>query len=481
MIVRTIGISITDFCHLFHNKIIFDKCSNENKSSKIYTNTGLIIYSPDIIMIQIENNYLILFGIDLIDTIIKNDCKIQEKQIANIKNILRVNIISNIKNKYIDDIKERYRSKNMVEKQDKIIEIIECEENDDYSDNSLFNINSWGADLSFRELISMYEDDELVKPELQRKYVWDKTEASRFIESILMGLPVPSIFLAQSGSQKLIVDGFQRIMSVHDYVNTGIFSGDGKIFKLSNSQKINIKWRNKAFKELSTDDQRKIKSTTIHSIIFEQKQPKNDDSSLYQVFERINTSGRPLNAQEIRNCVYQGTFNSLLLELNKLPKWRLLFGTQVEDNRMRDMECILRFFAMKSDAVINCKAAQISLKKELNDFMNKNKDAQEQVIDQYRNEFIEMIDTIYTKIGENAFKNYSKGKFINRFHPTIFDAIATTFSQALSLKKSITPISVEQHIALLENESFQNAISFRTTDIENIKERANLASEYLLR
>lgn len=138
------------------------------------------------------------------------------------------------------------------------IEYIEAEVQDDYSDDSLFNISSWGADLSFRELANMYEDDELVKPELQRKYVWDKVEASRFIESILLGLPVPSIFLAQAGSQKLIVDGYQRIMTVYDYMH-GIFSSDKKVFKLSNSEKINARWRNKAFSELSTDDQRKLR------------------------------------------------------------------------------------------------------------------------------------------------------------------------------------------------------------------------------
>lgn len=104
----------------------------------------------------------------------------------------------------------------------------------------------------------MYNDNELVKPELQRKYVWDKIEASRFIESILLGLPVPSIFLAQSGSQKLIVDGYQRIMTVYDYIR-GIFTTDNKVFKLANSDRINLRWRNKAFAELSTDDQRKSK------------------------------------------------------------------------------------------------------------------------------------------------------------------------------------------------------------------------------
>ncbi|GMG67008.1 DUF262 domain-containing protein [Tetragenococcus halophilus] len=71
-------------------------------------------------------------------------------------------------------------------------------DDDTYGDSDLFTINSWGADLSFRELTNMYDEDELQKPELQRYYVWDKREASRFIESILLGLPVPSIFLART-------------------------------------------------------------------------------------------------------------------------------------------------------------------------------------------------------------------------------------------------------------------------------------------
>ena len=151
-----------------------------------------------------------------------------------------------------------------------VIENIVAEENDDYSDDSLFNISSWGADLSFREIISMYEEDELLKPELQRKYVWDKVEASRFIESILMGLPVPSVFFAQSGSQKLIVDGYQRIMTVYDYVR-GIFTTDNKIFRLSNSEKINERWRNKAFSEFQISGFSKNFYITLHLILFNSK------------------------------------------------------------------------------------------------------------------------------------------------------------------------------------------------------------------
>lgn len=376
-----------------------------------------------------------------------------------------------------NDLTRRYSI--MTEKDKSNIEEIKSEIEDDYSDDSLFNISSWGADLSFRELISMYEDDELVKPELQRKYVWDKTEASRFIESILLGLPVPSIFLAQSGSQKLIVDGYQRIMTVYDYVKRGIFSADGKVFKLSNSEKINQRWRNKAFTELSVDDQRKIRSTTIHAIIFEQKKPENDDTSLYQIFERINTSGRSLTPQEIRNCVYQGTFNSMLFELNENETWRKLFGTADPDSRMRDIEYILRFFVMKTDKVLNSDANQISLKKSLNTFMDDHKNDSADDLEEFKNEFLNTIQLVNSSIGENAFRNITKTGFSKKFHPAIFDAIMV--SAFLSNKKGhdIRVVSPAQHQELLSEDQFKNAISKRTTNIESIKKRIQLASAIL--
>lgn len=358
------------------------------------------------------------------------------------------------------------------------IQEIRSEVEDYYSDDSLFNISSWGADLSFRELVNMYNEEELVKPELQRKYVWDKVEASRFIESILLGLPVPSIFLAQSGSQKLIVDGYQRIMTVYDYMQ-GVFSADKKVFRLSNSEKINARWRNKAFSELSTDDQRKIKSTTIHAIIFEQKKPENDGTSLYQIFERINTSGRTLTPQEIRNCVYQGSFNTMLFEINENSTWRKLFGTKEADSRMRDLEYILRFFTMKTDDILNSESSQISLKKALNDFMKRHKEDDAENIQQFKMEFERTLQIVYGSIGENAFRNYSRNKFSKKFHPAIFDAIMIAAFLIDKKGYQLTDVSTEKHIKLLEDPEFKDATSNRTTDIKNIQKRIFLAGQIL--
>lgn len=374
------------------------------------------------------------------------------------------------------DIERRYYMKSSKDTEN--IELIASELEDDYSDDSLFNISSWGADLSFRELVSMYEDDELVKPELQRKYVWDKFEASRFIESVLLGLPVPSIFLAQSGSQKLIVDGYQRIMTVYDYIR-GVFTADQKVFRLSNSERINARWRNKAFSELSTDDQRKIKSTTIHAIVFEQKKPENDDTSLYQVFERINTSGRTLTPQEIRNCVYQGTFNTLLFELNENSTWRGLFGTESADTRMRDIEYILRFFVLKVDEVRNSDSKQISLKKSLNDFMYTHKKAAPNVIRNFKEDFEKVILLIAEHIGNNAFHNLSRKGYSKKFHPAIYDAIMIATFLACQTNVAFANVPPEKHKELLEHPEFKNAISKRTTDLENIRKRIYLAGKIL--
>ena len=424
----------------------------------------------DLYIFKTQNHYNI--G-EIILTTDKNEYKVLNYILfpkSLFKNETRIYVIKNISYRYL---RGRYKFMNY---QEEIIEFLESEEDDGYSDDSLFSISSWGADLSFRELCTMYEENELLKPELQRKYVWDKMEASRFIESILMGLPVPSIFLAQSGSNKLIVDGYQRIMTVYDYIR-GIFSADEKVFRLSNSEKINHRWRNKAFSELNSEDQRKIKSTTIHAIVFEQKKPENTDASLYQIFERINTSGRTLTAQEIRNCVYQGSFNTLLFELNKNKTWRALFGSETEDSRMRDIEFILRFFVMKSDLIQKSELNQISLKKSLNDYMCEFKHAKDPLINQFRAEFITTMELIYNTLGKNAFRNYVNGKYTRKFHPAIFDAIAVAFYILQNTGANVKNNAQNLHISLLSDVRFKQVSSARTTDVKNIKERVHLAFE----
>jgi Protein of unknown function DUF262. len=361
------------------------------------------------------------------------------------------------------------------------------EETTSYSDDSLFNITSFGTDMTFRELITMYEEGDLEKPEMQRKYVWDKNEASRFIDSILLGLPVPSIFLAKTDDEKrLIVDGYQRIMTVYDYVKRGVFGGDGKSFSLSNSDIINTRWRGKTFQELQPEEQRKIRNSPIHAIVFEQKEPKHD-TGMYQIFERINISGRSLKPQEIRNCVYHGKFNKLLLELNKYEAWRNLFKNSEEDSRMSDVELILRMFAFaylpkqKESA-----QKQINLVKYLNIFMKRNGDLDVISENELQTQFQEILDFFNDVFDGNFFRNGKKDDsgtiFSKKVNPTIVDAVysATKYIREIKGLDNYRKLNmVERYEKLIGDDLFQDAISKRTTNIEKIKIRMNKATEIL--
>lgn len=271
-------------------------------------------------------------------------------------------------------------------------------------------------------------------------------------------------------------------MTVYDYVKKGIFSKDGKSFKLTNTDKINYRWRGKSFNELSEFDQKKIRQTTIHAIIFEQKHPKENDSSLFQIFERINTSGKILKPQEIRNCVYQGSFNTLLFELNRNNDWRKLFGTNIEDSRMLDLEFILRFFALGSAEIKNDDKVQISLKMYLNEYMGQSKHNTDKFIKKKKIEFENTMAFLHNNLGMNAFRNIGHdGSYQLRFNPTIFDSISIATNYAQSKLGEELPVNNIQnkHLKLLNDEEFKEYSSVRTTNIKNINGRINLASQIL--
>ena len=353
-----------------------------------------------------------------------------------------------------------------------------------YSNDDLFNITSWGADPSVRELISQYEDGDILKPELQRKYVWSKKVASRFIESLLLGLPVPSIFLAniEPTGKRLIIDGYQRIRSLYDYIHEGVWSDDDTVFRLVNSSQINVRWRDKSFKDLSDDDKRRLKNYTIHAIIFEQKSPRND-SGLYQVFERINTSGMTLNAQEVRNCVYQGSLNCLLFSLNEHPSWRKLYGDEKADRRMRDLELILRFFAMNNPEVLRSDAYYISLTQLMNKFMGNNQYASSDFIKRKTDEFTSTVDFIFYNFGEEAFFNLQSDltKLRRRLYPTILDSlmIATNIAITRNVDMPDAQTLQERRLQLLRDEEYRASITQGTMQVSSIKKRISKALQVI--
>jgi hypothetical protein len=181
--------------------------------------------------------------------------------------------------------------------------------------------------------------------------------------------------------------------------------------------------------------------------------------------------------------VNQGAFNDLLFELNTKEHWRILFGKNEEDPRMRDLEFILRFLALDTDFVRFNKSSAISLKKYLNEFMGSVNSQIESVIDERRKKFNDVIDFIYEHFGENAFYNITGGdetKIRKRFYPTIFDSLCPAVSIALEkLGDDIPKENLEEkRLELLKDEDYREFITEGTMQISHIHGRINLTLQH---
>src|SRR5688572_4513142 len=161
-----------------------------------------------------------------------------------------------------------------------------------------YSITSYGADYPVDGLVKRISSGDIIIPRFQRGYVWSLKEASRFVESLLLGLPVPSIFLSkESDTQKLLViDGQQRLQTLR-YFYDGIWLPTRKEFALKG---VPSKFEGTTYKGLAEDDRRRLNDSIIHAIVVKQDEPSDDSSSIYHIFERLNTSGVSLTAQEIR-------------------------------------------------------------------------------------------------------------------------------------------------------------------------------------
>src|SRR5262249_29157257 len=157
----------------------------------------------------------------------------------------------------------------------------------------------------------------------------------------LIGLPVPPIFFyIDKENKNLVVDGQQRLLSIISFFE-GYFGaeslGKRQTFKLSGLNE-KSKYANKKFSDLDVSDRRKLENSVLRAVNIRQLSPKEENTSIYHIFERLNTGGTPLTAQEIRNVVFRGKFLKILKSLNKDIHWRNIIGKKNEEKHQKDIE-----------------------------------------------------------------------------------------------------------------------------------------------
>ncbi|EED2831859.1 DUF262 domain-containing protein, partial [Salmonella enterica subsp. enterica] len=254
---------------------------------------------------------------------------------------------------------------------------------DDYADESdqfqisEYDITSTPNDFNVMTLHSFIESGAVKIPGFQRNFVWDMARSSKLIESLILGLPVPQLFLyEQARNSFLVIDGQQRLMSIYYFIKKRfpkkemrvqlreIFDKEGQIPEEilhddTYFQNFNLKLQEKVpgvkniFKGLNYSTLGEYKTQfdlrPLRNIIVKQNTPDGDDSSMYEIFNRLNTGGINLRPQEIRTSMYHSDFYAMLYKINIHPGTRRILATTEPDLHVKDVEIILRGFAMLID------------------------------------------------------------------------------------------------------------------------------------
>lgn len=212
----------------------------------------------------------------------------------------------------INEVNENYSQKDF-----------QYEENEEKEKTELrrYQINSYAVDRAIETLIKWKQKGKMIVPEFQRDFVWTYGNCCRFIDSVLLNLPIPNIFVfktLEEGVEKyILVDGMQRVTTLEQFYN-GVWEQGNKTRKF----KINIKssnWYNKAFSDLEDDDKEFFLDYSLSVMIFETSANSETEANnvIFSVFERINTGSDKLTEQEIRNTIFQGECLTKLKELSE--------------------------------------------------------------------------------------------------------------------------------------------------------------------
>jgi hypothetical protein len=236
--------------------------------------------------------------------------------------------------------------------------------------------------------------DLVLDPIFQRRKVWDETRSSRLVESVILEVPLPVFYFAESqdGTQE-VIDGQQRLWAFffldNEYALKGLTARTELI--------------GRRFKDLDKASQRQIRDYALRTVVFKKE---SDENLRFEIFERLNTGAVPLNDQELRNCVYHGSYNKLLIELSGDADYMWLMGLKAPEKRMRDVEYVLRFSAFYHATYLKYKP---SMSRFLNEDMKACRSISTKQAAELRSAFKTAVTLVRSLLGENACHRYRRG------------------------------------------------------------------------
>jgi hypothetical protein len=335
-----------------------------------------------------------------------------------------------------------------------------------------YDIASYPSDLTLSVIYEMWKNGDIEIPEFQRNFVWNIRQSSLLIDSFLLGLPVPQVFFHVDDKNKsVVIDGQQRILSVvfffEGYFGPENLQGRRQVFRLLGLDEEKNPYAKKRFVDLEESAQRKLRSSVLRAINIRQLHPADETTSIYHIFERLNTGGTRLTAQEIRNCVFRGGFVRVLRELNNDANWRRILGRNAMDKRQKDIELILRIFSFSE----SIEAYEKPMKEFLNKTMRREQSGTSARVQRFKKEFLKAAQTIAEDLGEKPF--HVRGPL----NSAVLDAVFCTILDNVNKLPKDLP---ERFKALVADKDFRLATYYSTSDLGVVKARFKTAQKLLI-
>ena len=322
------------------------------------------------------------------------------------------------------------------------------------------------TEYSVELLANKMNKGEFVVPQYQREYTWEHERKSRFIESLVLGLPIPFLFFWEMPDGKLeIVDGSQRLRSIEEFV-----LGDLRLGELQSLTALS----GFKFSDLPESRQRKINNRSIRGIVLNEHA---DEQARFDMFERINTGSKIANMAEVRRGALTGPFMDLIIELSVLPKFVALAPVSKKDLDEREHEeLVARFFAY-SDGLEGYKDRPSEFIFNYVKKMNAEATNDPALADRYRARFQEAIDFV-DRVFPYGFRRNPKGKATPRAR---FEAIAVGSRLALDERPDLANEEVADVTPWLTSNDFTEVTgSDGANAIARLRERSGFVRNHLL-
>lgn len=311
-----------------------------------------------------------------------------------------------------------------------------------------------------------HDDERIVTAGFQRGFVWTRPQMDKFIESILLGYPIPGIFLVRQVDKRyLVLDGQQRLTTLRHFED-GIY--DGKVFDLRN---VADRFRGLTYKTLPEDLRRIFDDTFFQATIVTTDGSTSSLDAIYRIFERLNSGGTQLTPHEIRVALYAGPIIDFIEQLNKNADWRRLYGKR--SSRLRDQELVLRIVALFSSAA----TYRRPLKSFLNSFVGEHRELKKLQTQYVVGLFGEAADLILSGPGPEALR--SRGRQVNA---ALTEAVFVALMRRLEYGPKPTTTAITAAVERIQQDAdLLQAVSRSTADEEQVKSRLEIATAELAR